>query len=192
MYLIFRADFLACVDACFTHKRLKEQGKSSQRDPQRTHPNSVFISESDVDSMEAFVELCRSHRAEESLGSNTQEDYVEPGMQVPSSVLDDCKHSFVSADEKRRKASIQLFVATALMALLCRHDRVLWLVNMTSAGEKQYYVLALIQCLLNHLSNDVSLSILYDIGCQLPCVTFAISVFHTFGHQWPCQIVYHP
>ena len=113
-------------------------------------------------------------------------------MQVSCSVLDNCKDSFVSVDEKCQKASIQLFVVTTLMALLCHHDRVLWLVNMTSAGEKQYYVLALIQCLLNHLSNDVSLSILYDIGCQLPCVTFAISVFHTFGHQWPCQIVYHP
>ncbi|KAJ3979119.1 hypothetical protein F5890DRAFT_1421815, partial [Lentinula detonsa] len=22
--------------------------------------------------------------------------------------------------------------------------------------------------------------------------TFAISLFHAFGHQWPCQIIYHP
>jgi hypothetical protein len=48
--------------------------------------------------------------------------------------------------------------------------------------------------------------ILYDIGCQLhrSCVkwnllgpnlsrvTFGISVFHAYGHQWPCQVVYHP
>ncbi|EIW73772.1 hypothetical protein CONPUDRAFT_68424, partial [Coniophora puteana RWD-64-598 SS2] len=26
----------------------------------------------------------------------------------------------------------------------------------------------------------------------LPRIIFAISVFHAYGHQWPCQIVYHP
>jgi len=26
----------------------------------------------------------------------------------------------------------------------------------------------------------------------LPRIIFGISVFHAFGHQWPCQIVYHP
>ncbi len=48
--------------------------------------------------------------------------------------------------------------------------------------------------------------VLYDIGCQLhrSCekygfleeyldrMTFGISVFHAYGHQWPCQIIYHP
>ncbi|KIK14266.1 hypothetical protein PISMIDRAFT_117331 [Pisolithus microcarpus 441] len=58
------------------------------------------------------------------------------------------------------------------MALLCCHDHVLWLVNMTSAGEKQHYVLVLLKYLFEHL--------------------FGISVFHAYGHQWPCQIVYHP
>ena len=46
----------------------------------------------------------------------------------------------------------------------------------------------------------------YDIACQLhrSCIkfnflsnaldriVFGISVFHAYGHQWPCQIVYHP
>jgi hypothetical protein len=50
------------------------------------------------------------------------------------------------------------------------------------------------------------IGILYDIGCQLvrSClkygflssflarIIFGISVFHAYGHQWPCQIVYHP
>ncbi|KAG1807137.1 uncharacterized protein BJ212DRAFT_1449388 [Suillus subaureus] len=26
----------------------------------------------------------------------------------------------------------------------------------------------------------------------LSCISFAIVVFHAYGHQWPCQIVYHP
>ena len=71
---------------------------------------------------------------------------------------------------------------------------------MTSTGEKQHYALALIKVLFSHLSD------LYDIGCQLeqscrkwgflrsllPRISFGISVFHAFGHQWPCQLIYHP
>ncbi|KAJ7097513.1 hypothetical protein C8R43DRAFT_907717 [Mycena crocata] len=41
------------------------------------------------------------------------------------------------------------------MALLCRHDRVLWLVNMRTAGEKQYYVLVLLEMLFQHLPADI-------------------------------------
>ena len=135
-----------------------------------------------------------------------KEDGFEDGMKVPTSVLDDCGESFKAANEKREKASTQLFADTGLMALLCRHDRVLWLVNMTHAGERQHYALALIQRLFEHIPSNMTVGLLYDIGCQLhrSClkwgfladylhrIIFGISVFHALGHQWPCQIVYHP
>jgi hypothetical protein len=91
--------------------------------------------------------------------------------------------------------------------LLCRHDRVLWIANLTSAGEKQHYALALLDCLFQHLPPQMTVGLLYDIGCQLErsCrkwnlldnsilsrISFAVSVFHAYGHQWPCQIIYHP
>jgi hypothetical protein len=133
-------------------------------------------------------------------------DGYEGSIKVPISALDECGESFLAADEKRQKASTQLFSDTALMALLCRHDRVLWLANMTSAGEKQHYALALIQRLFESLPSDMRVGLLYDIGCLLhrSCVkwgfleefldriTFGISVFHAYGHQWPCQLIYHP
>ncbi len=92
------------------------------------------------------------------------------------------------------------------MALLCRHDRVLWLVNMTSAGEKQHYALSLLSKLFQHIPKSMHIGVLYDIGCQLhrSCekfdfipealdrIIFGISVFHAYGHQWPCQVIYHP
>jgi len=53
------------------------------------------------------------------------------------------------------------------MALLCCHDRPLFLVNMTSAGERQYYVLALIKALFQHLPDDWVIGLLYDVACQL-------------------------
>ncbi|KIM51219.1 hypothetical protein SCLCIDRAFT_143749 [Scleroderma citrinum Foug A] len=93
------------------------------------------------------------------------------------------------------------------MAFLCHHDHVLWLVNMTSAGEKQHYALVLMKYLFENLPATMTVGLLYDIGCQLErsCrkwkllddgilsrLKFGISVFHAYGHQWPCQIVYHP
>ena len=92
------------------------------------------------------------------------------------------------------------------MALLCRHDRVLWLVNMVSAGERQHYAVALLLQLFKQLPESATVGVLYDIGCQLhrscemwdflgnylPQLKFGISVFHAFGHQWLCQLLYHP
>ena len=38
---------------------------------------------------------------------------------------------------------------------------------MTSAGERQYYVLALIKALFQHLPDDWVIGLLYDVACQL-------------------------
>ncbi|KAF8078353.1 hypothetical protein FPV67DRAFT_1615717 [Lyophyllum atratum] len=127
-------------------------------------------------------------------------------MKVPNSALDSCHDSFKAADEKRVKASTKVFQDTGLMALICRHDRVLWLVNMTEAGERQYYAFALLDELFHHLPTDMTVGVLYDIGCQLhrSCekwdflpefrerILWGISVLHAYGHQWPCQLIYHP
>ncbi|KAJ3737955.1 hypothetical protein EV360DRAFT_58572 [Lentinula raphanica] len=92
------------------------------------------------------------------------------------------------------------------MTLLCRHDRPLFSVNVDTAGEGQHFVFALLSKLFENLPRHVCVRFLYDIGCQLhrSCekwgflkpysnrLTFAVSIFHAFGHQWPCQLVYHP
>ena len=125
---------------------------------------------------------------------------------VPTAILDECQKSFKAADEARQKVSTKFFADTGLMALLCRHDRVLWLANMVSASKHQYYAIALILQLFKHLPESVTVGVLYDIGCQLHCscemwdflgdylyrIKFGLSVFHAFGHQWPCQLLYHP
>lgn len=83
------------------------------------------------------------------------------------------------------------------MALLCRHDRVLFLINMMTAGEKQYYAFTLIKKLCDQLPNKVTVRLLYDIECTtyrscvkygflgdiLSCMTFTLSVFYAYGHQ---------
>ncbi|KAJ7441391.1 hypothetical protein B0H11DRAFT_1749809 [Mycena galericulata] len=201
-------DIHVCADACFTQKRRRK----GARDPPRKHPHSVFVPEPTAEQMGAHVEEVRPPKARSKptkrgrSDDDDDDDYEHVAIRVPRSVLNDCESSFKAADEKREKASTKFFDDTGIMGLLCRHDRVLWLVNMRTAGEKQYYVLVLLETLFQHLPADIRVGVLYDIACQLhrSCVKFgfldrymdrilfAVSVFHAFGHRWPCQLIYHP
>ncbi|KAJ3764988.1 hypothetical protein FB446DRAFT_655870 [Lentinula raphanica] len=198
-------DVIVCIDACFTQKHNKQRN----RDPPRLYPRTVFVPESTVKTWENLVDQVRPSKSRNSKGKEStveQQDSCEGTLKVPNSVLDACEQSFAAADETREKASSQFFDSTALMGLLCRHDRVLWLVNMTSPGERQHYAFTLIELLFKHLPRTWTVGVLYDIGCQIhrSCVhwgflndyldriSFAISVFHAYGHGWACQCVYHP
>ena len=125
------------------------------------------MADDDVKAMEAFMESCQSRAPPQPQPQSDSADYLEPGMQILASVLNNCRDSFIAADEKCQKAGIQFFADTSIMAFLCHHDWVLWTINMTSAGKKQYYVLALIKQLFKHLPHDATVGILYDIGCQV-------------------------
>ncbi|KAJ3780706.1 hypothetical protein GGU10DRAFT_397699 [Lentinula aff. detonsa] len=204
---------VVCVNACFTQKH--NTGKGSC-DPPRVHPNTFFLPEDYVKEWKVYVDSQRASKPQPSptkcpkkstnVVEKEDDDCCKDGLWVPKSVLDGCLSSFTAADEARVKGSTQFFDVTAQMVLLCRHDRPLWAVNMHTVGEGQHNTLALLTSLFEHLPSDVIVRLLYDIGCQLNrnCVkwgflkpymsqtTFAISIFHAFGHQWPCQIVYHP
>ena len=131
---------------------------------------------------------------------------MEEGLQVLKSVLDGCHASFTAADDAHIKGSTQFFDVTVNMTLLCGHDRALFSVNINTAREGQHFVLTILVKLFEHLPPTVAVRFLYDIGCQLhrSCkkwgflkpyhthMTFAVSIFHAFGHQWPRQLIYHP
>jgi hypothetical protein len=199
--IVLSADVLCCIDACFTQKRRRGSGPN-ERDPLLIHPDSVFLLEEDVQYAETLVNSQRPPRRPRA----SSKPISESSVVVPAAVLDECQKSFKAADEAWQKASTKFFADTGLVALLCRHDRVLWLANMVSAGERQHYAVALILQLFKHLPAHATVGVLYDIGCQLhrSCETwdflgdnlsrikFGLSVFHAFGHQWPCQLLYHP
>ncbi|KAF9507532.1 hypothetical protein BS47DRAFT_1373866 [Hydnum rufescens UP504] len=127
-------------------------------------------------------------------------------MNVPNSVLDICGDLFIAVDGDHIKASTQCFDDTGLMAMLCWHDIPIYIANMHTAGEKQFYAFALISTLLRDLPSDWTVGLLYDIACQIHhsllkwnimpewtgCIEFGASVFHAYGHQWTCQLWYHP
>ncbi|KAG2075018.1 hypothetical protein BDR04DRAFT_1126348 [Suillus decipiens] len=75
--------------------------------------------------------------------------------------------------------------------MLCHHDCVLWLTNMMLAGEKQHYALTLIKKLFNNLPPEMTIGLFcvkYRLlnDAVLHWLTFTISVFHAYGHQWAC------
>ena len=193
---------LVSVDACFQQKHNKRA-----MDPPHRHPRSLFLDETLVDRMEKYVNSVRPPKESKVRKPSEEDDgYEHDSLRVPRSVLDGCNDSFLAADESREKASTQLFDVTGLMSLICRHDRVLWVVNVKSAGEKQHYVLVLIEMLFQHVPRCWTFGLLYDIACQihrsclkwgfldryLTRIIFAISVFHAYGHGWACQLIYHP
>ena len=97
-------------------------------------------------------------------------------LPVLDTVLDDCERAFVAAQEMITKASKNFYSDTGLMALLCRHDRVLWLVNITSPGERQHYALTLVDQLFAHLPPLWTVGLMYDIACQLHCSMVKVSL----------------
>ncbi|KAF7965185.1 hypothetical protein HWV62_45244 [Athelia sp. TMB] len=160
------ADFIRSIDACFTQKRNKNSKNPDYRDTERRHSNTVFLSEAEVEEMEEYIESIRARPAPAARRPTTGDDFVEDGMQIPVSVLEECGSSFVAADEKREKASTQFFADTGLMSLICRHDRVIFAVNMTHKGERQHYALALLKRFIAELPDNMTVGLLYDIACQ--------------------------
>jgi len=199
-----RMDIIVCIDACFTQKRMRDKETGQQSRIPIIHPDTFFLTREEVEAMENHVSGIRDgHTTQQTRDGHTTQ---RKGHTVPASVIEECHKSFTAADERREKASTKFFADTALMAMLCRHDNVLYVANMTSAGEKQHYAVALLDRLFGELPHTTRVGVLYDIACQLHTslekwnflpnysarIEYGVSVFHASGHEWICQIVYHP
>ncbi|KAF8290390.1 hypothetical protein DL93DRAFT_2127627 [Clavulina sp. PMI_390] len=122
---------------------------------------------------------------------------------MPPLVFGACRDRFLAANESNQKAEASIYADTGLMALTCRHDCVIAMVNLTDGGERQYNALALLKYLFSQLPTHWQVGMLYDIGCQLDIsikkfnflpnvasrITWGVSVFHAFGHEFSCQCV---
>src|SRR5258706_6825277 len=92
------------------------------------------------------------------------------------------------------------------MGSVCHHGIPLFHVSLWTPREEQFYTFALLSMLLEHLPNSWKVGCLYDIGCQIhhavhkwdfalerrECLSWGVSIFHAYGHQWACQLWYHP
>jgi hypothetical protein len=166
---------ILCIDGNFEHKRCCHAGKGDQP---LGEPCSFFIPEVAVADMAQEVENKRHSCSDHPLADD--QDAVLPGLQLPNHVFDGCNDSFFAAKESNRKADSSTFSDTGLMALVCRHDRVIFMVNLHDAGEKQHNALALIKQLFLELPEVWNVGILYDIGCQLHKSITKVTSFQSF------------
>lgn len=148
------AHVILCADGNFQQKRRK----TAAQDANHTFPGTRFASDHEVAAMEAEVEQKRA-RPERKRRRGT--------ARLDEEILNECEESFTAAQERVSKASKAYYSDTGLMALLCRHDRVLYLVNVTTPGERQFCVLTLLRKVMLELPDDWTVGLLYDISCQL-------------------------
>ncbi|KAF9514330.1 hypothetical protein BS47DRAFT_1361837 [Hydnum rufescens UP504] len=177
---------IVCLDANFQLKRNRDKdrrkefvGLPGSLDPKVVSPRTIFLSEVQIREWEERVEVLRPSKpkmghkrkagkmeeTEGDLMGGGRPDEIEPGMNLPNATYDACRDSFVAADGDRIKASSTYFDSTGVMALLCRHDHPLVLANLKTAGEKQFYALALISALMESIPNHWRVGVLYNIGC---------------------------
>ncbi|KAF9508417.1 hypothetical protein BS47DRAFT_1416606 [Hydnum rufescens UP504] len=211
---------IVCLDANFQLKRNRDKdrrkefaGLPGSLDPKVISPRTIFLSEVQIWEWEERVEVLqpskpktghkqKAGKMEETKGDlmgGGRPDEIEPGMNLPNATYDACRDSFVAADGDHIKALSTYFDSTGVMALLCPHDHPL-------LAKKQFYALALISALMELIPNHWRVRVLYNIGCQmhrtlqkwdlmpeyLHRLKFAVSIFHAYGHQWACQLWYHP
>ncbi|KAI0746147.1 hypothetical protein C8Q76DRAFT_605599, partial [Earliella scabrosa] len=183
-------DIHVAIDATFSQRHNLDAGDSPW-----FHEPKYFISKDAVDAVGARIDAVRKTAPREHKSV------------VPDSALNECEKSFDAADEQKAKTHGAKFDDTGLMALVCRHDIVLFLANVDTPGEQQKYGVALLEHFISFLPSTATVAVFYDIGCVLDRslhlynilpqsiverLVFATSVMHAYGHQWSCQLVYNP
>ena len=143
-------DIHVAVDATFSQRHNVAAGDSPW-----LHEPRFFISKEAVDSVGARIAAARSKPPRAYKCS------------VPDPALDECEKSYEAANEKKDKSIGNKFDDTGLMALVCRHDIVLFLANVDTVGEQQKYSVALIKHSYSHLPEQATVAVYYDIGCVL-------------------------
>ena len=143
-------DVHVAIDATFSQRHNVAAGDS----PWLYDPK-YFISKDAVDGVGTRISAARSKPPRAFKGT------------VPETALDECEKSYEAANEKKDKSIGTKFDDTGLMALVCRHNLVLFLANIDTAGEQQKYSVALIEHLFSQLPTQASVVVYYDIGCVL-------------------------
>ncbi|KAF8586021.1 hypothetical protein K439DRAFT_1341836, partial [Ramaria rubella] len=124
---------------------------------------------------------------------------------VPDSSIDECEKLHHAAQNCSDESTKGLFALKGLMVMVCHHDIPLFLCDIMTPGEQQFYAIALIEQLAFFLPQIATIGMLYDIACTLDSaiakhnlipdiasrLSCGIVVFHAYAHQFCCQIVYH-
>ncbi|EHS64309.1 uncharacterized protein PGTG_20921 [Puccinia graminis f. sp. tritici CRL 75-36-700-3] len=127
-------------------------------------------------------------------------------LNKPANQADRCADAHKAADDKRNESTWKGCDDTGIMGCCCRHDAAISMCNIYKSGEQRSLPLALLKELLGKVEVGRPVGVLYDIGCSLhkyigargllsqytPQLTFGTSIFHSYVHNWMCQLDYNP
>ncbi|KAH9460516.1 hypothetical protein Pst134EB_008689 [Puccinia striiformis f. sp. tritici] len=171
---------VVCLNGNFQHRHHKAASRNYT--PLKTP--DLFVQPSNLDNMKRYIaELEVIHK-------------VSRSKKTP----DKCADSHKAADDTRNETTWKGCDDTGLMGLCCRHDGVIYLANIFETGENRALPLSILKRLLQNIDPNRPVGVLYDIGCSLDKfiekdrsrLFFGTAVFHTFVHDWPCQLSYNP
>ena len=104
----------------------------------------------------------------------------EKGMAVTNNIIDRCEDSYLAAKDYRIRTSKE-DSDKGLIVMVCRHDNVIWFINMGPNGEKRYFMLTMMQKLLGELPESFTVGFFYDVICamhremeRVRCIYFSI------------------
>ncbi|KAH9453693.1 hypothetical protein Pst134EA_024562 [Puccinia striiformis f. sp. tritici] len=175
---------IIALDGNFQHRHHKAAGRNAT--PLSTP--TMFIPPSDLDAM-------KDHIASQ-----------EKIHKVPKKG-DKCANTHKAGNDTRNESTWKGCDDTGLMGSCCRHDSVIFLVNIHGTGENRALPLAILKRLLDDIDDPTRpVGVMYDLGCSLDKfinrrhifaehrsrLSFATSVFHAYVHEWPCQLQYNP
>lgn len=155
---LYRApDVIVALDGNMQHRRYA----SRKDDPpiMQSDDDFYFLSDEKLNSAKKHVEDCRS-KAKSYRPSQSP-------TPVPSQALDACGDSYKASQEKGDGPDTHLHSSKGNMALVCRHDVPLYLCDIKTLGEQQFYAVALIRELASMLPAIATIGAMYDIACQL-------------------------
>ncbi|KIJ42325.1 hypothetical protein M422DRAFT_171213, partial [Sphaerobolus stellatus SS14] len=192
-------DVQVAIDGNFTHQRYS----SVEGDPE-----IVPLSQLTIWLTEGELEVARQHiqDAHDRTGKRRQ------STRLPDGSLDQCEKAHKAARDRGDEVTTGVMASKGLMALVCKHDVPIFICDITTPGEQQFYSIALLQKLSLLLPANAIIGLLYDIACLLDrsiakaglpyrhdlipdislCLSLATAAFHAYAHQFCCQIVFHP
>lgn len=154
-----RMSSICALDGCFGWTR--RAGAMDAHDAPLGYAKTRWVLRSKVEAMQRYVEDLR--QSPKPVKRSQCVTRVRPN----EATLEVCDESFKAAHEHLAKANANRHVDTGVMSMVCRHDIPIFFANIYTPGERQFYALALVKELFEHLPPDWVVGVMYDIGCQL-------------------------
>ncbi|PLW51113.1 hypothetical protein PCASD_02437 [Puccinia coronata f. sp. avenae] len=125
---------------------------------------------------------------------------------VTQKAKDRCTKQHKAADDRRNASSWKGWDDTGLFVCCCRHDVVKYFSNIHKTGEGCGHPTAILDRLFRKIQPNIKIGVVYDIGCTLKKLfakrhlfnnyleqmMFTTAFFHSYVHDWPCQLQFNP